>query len=154
AEGFAGFACAVAALLGLQTWTDRRARAIAVLAGSLSLFGCFLSLERGVWIAAAIATVLTALVTRAGRRRLGPGAIACVLVLATILALSPALSEKTSERAPSEKSVWDRRNQTTAGLLMLQQKPLFGFGWQRYQSDSWEYFRQPATYPLTGYLIS
>jgi O-antigen ligase len=34
---------------------------------------------------------------------------------------------------------------------MVAAKPLLGFGWDRYESDSLEYFRQPADLPMSGY---
>jgi O-antigen ligase len=34
---------------------------------------------------------------------------------------------------------------------MVAARPLFGFGWERYRSDSFDYFRQTADYPMYGY---
>jgi O-antigen ligase len=151
AEGIATFGCAVAAAMAFAQWRGRRSRILAGAVAVTCIFGCFLTLERGIWIAAVTAVVITALFTRAGRRWLIPGALACGLVIAVALLLSPALAGKTSQRATARLSVWDRQNQTTAGLHMLEAKPLFGFGWNRYTSDSQEYFQQAADYPLTGF---
>jgi putative inorganic carbon (hco3(-)) transporter len=150
AEGFAVFSCAVASLVAFFQWRDRRSRLLAVLAGFLCLLACFATLERGVWIAAVVATVAGALLTRAGRRWLVPGALACVVGVGLVLAVSSQLSQQASERANYELSVWDRQNQTAAGMRMVAAKPLFGFGWDRYQTDNLEYFRQPADYPMAG----
>ncbi len=79
------------------------------------------------------------------------GLIACAFVIGGALLLSSALASKTSARVNDQMSVWDRQNQTSAGLRMLEAKPLFGFGWDRYTSDSLEYFRQSPNYPLGGY---
>jgi len=46
--------------------------------------------------------------------------------------------------------VWDRENQTSAGLRMFEARPLFGFGWDRYETYSIEYFRQAKSYPMVG----
>jgi O-antigen ligase len=115
------------------------------------IFGCFLTLERGVWISAAVGTVIAALATRAGRRWLIPGMLACAITIGGALVVSSALAHKTSARVEDQRSVWDRQNQTSAGLRMLEARPLLGFGWNRYESSNLEYFRQTEDYPLVGY---
>jgi putative inorganic carbon (hco3(-)) transporter len=153
AEGCATFACAVAAAMAFAQWQGQRRRYLAAIVAVVCIFGCFLTLERGVWIAAIVATAITAMATRSGRRWLAPGLIACAIAIGGALALSPALSQKTSSRASSERSVWDRENQTAAGLRMFASKPILGFGLGRYESYSLAYFRQPADYPMTGYTL-
>jgi O-antigen ligase len=150
AEGCALFACAVAAAIAFAQWRGERRRWLAALAAAVCLFGCFATLERGVWIATLAGIVAASLATRSGRRWLLPGLLAAAVAIGGALAASPSLSEKTSTRANYERSVWDRKNQTAAGLRMLAAKPLLGFGLGRYKSDSLEYFRQPAKYPMTG----
>jgi putative inorganic carbon (HCO3(-)) transporter len=154
AEGFATYSCAVAAAIAWVQWRAegrRRLATLAALAAAVCVFGSFVTLERGVWIAAVLASVATGLATRAGRRWIAPGLIACALVIGGALALSPSLSHKTANRASSQISVWDRQNQTYAGLRMIAAKPLFGFGWERYRSDSFDYFRQSPDFPMYGY---
>ena len=152
AEGFAAFACTVASIMAFHQWQNNRARYLALYSGLTCIFACFATLERGVWLAAVIATLLTALATRAGRRWLVPGVLACALGIGGVLALSSGLSESTSQRASYKQSVWDRENQIAAGLRMVEAKPLLGFGWDRYRSDSEDYFRQPPDYPMTGHI--
>jgi putative inorganic carbon (hco3(-)) transporter len=151
AEGFAVFACAVAALIALQRWRVRWQRWVCVLSAVTCAFACFATLERGVWLAAVLAAIVTAAVTRTGRRRLVPGLLACAIGVAAVLTISSQLSEHTSKRADYEQSVWDRKNQMSAGLRMIESRPLFGFGWERYQDSSVDYFRQPAGYPMVGH---
>ena len=153
AEGFATYACAVAAVLAFLQWRGQRRRYLAGAVVAVCLFGCFLTLERGVWLAAVVATVLVALMTRGGRRWIVPGVLACALLVGGALVVSSGLSEKTSRRANEQLSVWDRENQTAAGMRMIAVKPLFGFGWGRYTTNSLEYFRQPRDYPLDGYIL-
>jgi O-antigen ligase len=153
-EGFATFACAVAATIALSRWRGQRRRYLAAAVIPLCLAGCFVTLERGIWLGAIAATVVGALTTRVGRRRLVPAALACALVLGAALTFSSALSHKTSNRVNAQTSVWARQNQTAAGLRMLDAKPLFGFGWDRYKRDSLDYFRQSKDYPMGGYLLS
>jgi putative inorganic carbon (hco3(-)) transporter len=152
-EGFATYSCAIASAIAVTRWHNLHARALAALAGALCIFGCFVTLERGVWLGAAVATLVTALATRAGRQRVVPAAIAAVIIVAGVLALSPELSHKTSTRVSDQTSVWSRQNQTAAGLRMIAARPLFGFGWERYTSASLDYFRQPPAFPLDGYVL-
>jgi putative inorganic carbon (hco3(-)) transporter len=150
-EGFATFACAIAAVMAFIQWRGQRRRYLAAMVGVVCAFGCFLTLERGVWIAAAAGTVVTALATRAGRRWLIPGASVCALLIGGALLLSPALASKVTTRVNDTPSVWDRQDQTSAAVRMIEARPLFGFGWSRYTSDSLEYFRQSETHPSVGY---
>lgn len=152
AEGCATYVCAVAAAIAFGQWRGERRQWLAAAAGLVALAGCFLTLERGVWMAALLGSVVVALATRSGRRLLVPALVAGALVLGGALAVSSTLSNSTGERAEDQRSVWDRETQFGAGLRMVEEKPLLGFGWNRYASDSGEYFRQPFTYPMSGYL--
>lgn len=150
-EGFACFACAAAAAIALQRWRGVWPRRLAAATVFVCLFGCLLTLERGVWIATVAGVLVVALATTTGRRWLLPGVAIVVIVVGSALALSPQLQERVSQRATYQLSVWDRKNQTAAGLRMTQARPLFGFGFGRYADESVDYFRQPADYPMVGY---
>ncbi len=154
AEGFATFACATGAAIAFIQWRGQRKRYLALTAGVVCVCGCFLTFERSVWIAAALATVAAALATRTGRRVLVPGVVVACIVVGGVLVASSALASKTSSRVNDQVSVWDRENQTSAGLRMVAARPLFGFGWNRYTSNSLGYFRQTATYPMDGYSLA
>ena len=151
AEGFATFACAVAAVMAFVEWHGQRRRFFAAVVAMVCILGCFLTLERGVWIAAVAGIVVTALATRTGRRWLIPGTSVCAVVIGGALLLSPALASKASTRVSYQPSVWARQDQTAAGLRMIEAKPLFGFGWRRFERDGLEYFQQSKDHPLTGY---
>ncbi|MCW2988309.1 MAG: O-antigen ligase family protein [Solirubrobacterales bacterium] len=151
AMGFGCFACAVGAVIALQRWSRPRARWLALAVAVVCLFGCLLTLERGVWIATAAGVLVAALAIPAGRRWLLPGVGLAALVVAGSLALSPQLSHQVSTRATYQQSLWDRKNQTSTGLRMVEARPLFGFGLGRYEAESVDYFRQPYDYPMSGY---
>jgi len=153
-EGFATYACAVAAVMAFAQWRGQRKRYIALIVAGVCIFGCFVTLERGVWIAAVVATAVTALATRAGRRWVLPAAGSCALIIGGALFLSPALSHRASTRANDQLSVWSRENQTAAGLRMVAAKPLLGFGWDNYTTNSLAYFRQTSEYPQSGYVVA
>jgi putative inorganic carbon (hco3(-)) transporter len=154
AEGFATFSCAVAAAIAYVRWGGQRKRFLAALVIGVCAFACFLTLERGVWLGVVCATLIAALFTRMGRRWLLPGALACAIALGGALVVSSTLAQKTTSRVEDRRSIWDRRNQTAAGLRMFKQRPLFGFGWDRYTKDDLDYFRQADGYPMVGYSLS
>jgi O-antigen ligase len=150
AEGCATFACGVAAAIAFMQWRGQRKRWLAGFALVVCAFATFATLERGVWIGAVVATVATACMTRTGRRLIVPGALVAILAVGAVLIGSSSLAGKASDRANSERGVWDRQNQIAAGLRMVEAKPLLGFGLERYRTDSLDYFRQAPDYPMTG----
>jgi hypothetical protein len=107
-EGFATFACGVAALIAFVQWRGRPARAIALLCACVSMLGCFLTLERGAWIGAVAGLLVVGLAARELRRWLLPAAVLASLALLGLLAVSPSLASRTSSRVNDRLSVWDR----------------------------------------------
>jgi O-antigen ligase len=150
ANGLALYTCAVACAIAFSAWRSGWPRTLAGTVGILCLVGSFLSLERSVWIGVALATVVTMLATRALRRYFVPLAVAGVAAIAVSLALIPGLSTTVTDRANNSSTIWDRKNLARAGLNMVEAKPLFGFGWSRFTSDSKDYFQQAFNYPLTA----
>jgi putative inorganic carbon (HCO3(-)) transporter len=154
AEGFATFSCGIAAVIAFFQWAGQRRRYLAGAVVVVSTLGCFVTLERGVWIAAAAGAIGAGFAAGQARRWFIPGALACAVLVGGALLLSPTLASKASARVGDERSVWDRQNQASAGLRMIAAKPLFGFGWDRYVDDSLPYFRQTSDHPMTGYPTS
>jgi O-antigen ligase len=66
------------------------------------------------------------------------------------LAALPALNQRVDARSTEQSSVWVRKNTSRAAVEMIQAKPVAGFGWQTFQTQSAPYFRQAATYPAIG----
>ncbi len=142
-------------MLAFGRWRGRRGlRFLAGASVALCAFACFGTLERGVWIAVVAATVVTALCSRTGRRWLVPSLVLAGILVGGLLGLSSTLSSKASERVGDQRSIWDRQNQTSAGLRMVDARPLFGFGLGTYQTASAEYFRESPNYPMTGQTAS
>ncbi len=152
-EGFACYACGIAAIIAFFRWRGGW-RWVAAGVAFFALFGSFLSMERGVWIGTVAGAVAVALVTPTGRRWLIPGAALAALVVVGALILFPSLGASSSTRFSDKYPVWDRQNQTAAALRMIQTKPLFGFGWESWSRDSTPYFRLASNRPLTGYPTS
>jgi putative inorganic carbon (hco3(-)) transporter len=153
AEGLATFSCAVAATMAFVRWRGQRKQLIAAVVAPVCLFGSFLTLERGVWLGVGTAIVVTAAVTRTGRRWLPVGVLLSALLVGSVIFVIPSLGQKASTRAHDATTVWAREDQIAAGLRMLAAKPLLGFGWNRYESDSLEYFRETVSYPMEGYAL-
>jgi putative inorganic carbon (hco3(-)) transporter len=150
ANGLALFTCAAACGIAVATWRDRRARAVAIAVGLLCIAGTFLCLERSVWIGAVLGTTVAMLAIRGLWRYFLPVVAAIAVVIAASLAFLPGLSATVHDRLHNNMTIWDRQNLTRAAVNMLEVKPLFGFGWSRFQSDSADYFEQAFDYPLTA----
>lgn len=150
ANGLSLYACAVAAAMGLSKWWKRpwiRLACMAVLV--LCGLGIIFTLTREVWLGSAVATALVMLYQRRLRVYLLPAASLAAVAVLLALALVPGLHADATARAGDQQSVWDRLNSDSAGLRMLDARPLFGFGWYEFGPDSTPYYRQAETYPLT-----
>jgi putative inorganic carbon (HCO3(-)) transporter len=150
ANGLALYTCAVVCGVAVATWRDARARAIAAAIGVLCVTGAFLSLERSVWIGALFGTIIAMLATNGLRRYLVPVILAGAFGVAASLALIPGLTTTVQDRLNNPGTIWDRKNLARAAVNMVEARPLFGFGWSRFTSDSRDYFQQAFGYPLTA----
>jgi O-antigen ligase len=150
ANGLALYTCAVAAAIAFASWRVGWQRMLAVSVAVLCLVGSLLSLERSVWIGAVLGTLVAMLSTRALHRYIVPVVIAVVVAIGVALVVIPGLSATVTERANDSETVWDRKNLARAAINMVEAKPLFGFGWSHFTSDSRDYFQQAFDYPLTA----
>lgn len=149
ANGFALFACGVAAAIALSVWRQLPARLAAGAVLLLCAAGCLFTLQRTVWLAAAAAALVALLAAQELRRYLVPAAVVVVLVVAGAFAAIPGLSVRAEERRDNERSIWDRRNTNAAALRLIADKPLTGTGWHRFAQERFPYYRQAEGYPLT-----
>ena len=149
-EGFACYACAVAAVIASLRWRGVW-RWVAVMVAIVCLFGSFLTFERGVWIGAMAGALVAALLAREVRRWLLAAVPLCALAVVCMLALVPSLHSTATSRLNSIYPVWDRQNQTVAALNMIQIKPLFGFGFDNWARTATPYFRLGPNRLLTGF---
>jgi putative inorganic carbon (hco3(-)) transporter len=149
-NGFGLYGCACGSVLATLLWRDGRARACAGAVALLCFLGAFLTLQRSVWIAMTVATVITLLSVPKLRFLVLPGIVAGAAGVLLALALIPGLSGNVSARANQAEPVWERENLAVAAANMVRTEPLVGFGWGKFTSDSGPYFRQNAGYPLVG----
>lgn len=139
----------VAAVIAARTWTVRWQRGIAIATAALCVVALVLTLTRSIWIGATVATIVTMLADRGLRRWLLPVAVCAALVVGTTIAVVPGLSSKVQARESQQGPIYDRLNLNRAALTMLEARPLFGFGWNRFIAVGTDYFRQ-GDYPLTA----
>jgi O-antigen ligase len=149
ANGIALFGCGIAAVIAFGRWRDRRWRAFALVVAGLCALGVLLALTRVVWLSALIGAPVAMACARETRRFLVPAAGAAFVVIAVALAAVPGLREKVDDRTNDKQPVYDRRNSNSAALRMIDDRPLFGFGWGTFEEESKPYYRQAEEYPLT-----
>jgi putative inorganic carbon (hco3(-)) transporter len=149
-NGFALYMCAVGCALACLRFPQRWLRAICLVVLCLCAAGLLFTVTRQVWLASIAATVVTMSAFHELRRLLLYAVPVGIVGVLVALAVIPGFAAKATERKNDQNTVWDRKNQIRAGLLIVDQKPLFGVGWQRFQSVSKDYFREAPGYPLTG----
>jgi O-antigen ligase len=150
ANGLAMFMCAVAAAIGFATWRSRAARIGCASVVALCLVGSVFTLTRAVWIAVIVGSIVGLLWLPATRRYLLPALAVGAVAVVALLQVVPGLRNDVNTRVQDDQSVWDRYNTNRAALAMVEARPLFGFGWQTFQTDGPSYMTQAADYPLTG----
>ena len=150
ANGLAMFVCAAAAGVGYVTWRKRGTRAICATVGLMCLAGTIFTLTRAVWIGAALGCVVAIVCTPRLRRWLLPLAAVAGVTILIMFQLVPNLTSNADSRATDQSPIWDRLNTNAAAIDMVEQRPLFGYGWQTFSTESLWHLRQADTYPLTG----
>ena len=143
-NGLALFTCAVVCAIAVGQWRERRARILAGAIGLLCLVGAFLSLERSVWIGAALGTCVAMLATPrraplprsrwSSRSRIGVGA-ALIFVPGLHAAGHRSASTRrrpsgTARTSRARRSTWSRpgRCSASAGPLSAGQRRLLPAG--------------------------
>jgi O-antigen ligase len=149
-NGLALFTCAVVCAIAVAQWRGRQARLLAGSIGLLCLVGAFLCLERSVWIGAAVGTCVGLLAARGARIYLIPLIVTLALGISATLLFIPGFQERVTQRVDQKETLWDRQNLARAAINMVEARPLFGFGWARFQQDSADYFQQSPNFPLTA----
>ena len=150
ANGLVIYASGVAAVIAFTKWRSPRARKVALIVAALCLLGVILALTRVVWVGAAVATPLTLAAARETRRFVIPALLVGTLLTILALATIPGLAARVeSRRNDNTQTVWTRKNSNAAAVRMIQDRPVLGFGWGRFEKESFPYYRQTQDYPLT-----
>ncbi len=124
--------------------------AASIAVAGLCAAGCLFTLQRGVWLGAVVATLLTLAVFREVRRFLLPAVTGLAILVIGAFALISGLQSHAGQRASDQQSLWDRYNLNAAALQAAEANPVAGLGWGRFSSDGAPYFQQNPNYPLTA----
>jgi putative inorganic carbon (HCO3(-)) transporter len=150
AMGLALFDCSVFAVIALTVWKDRYARLLCYLVVFLGALGILLTLTRSSWIGSVLGTVVAMMCHPRLRRHVVKVLVGGAVGVGVALVAIPGLASKAGGRAGTTASVWDRYNTNDAAIRAVEAKPLFGIGWQTFETSGIGYLREAATYPLTG----
>jgi glycosyltransferase involved in cell wall biosynthesis/O-antigen ligase len=150
AFGLALWGCGVAALMLVASPARPWLRPAGLVIAALCVLGLLFTLTRSIWVGAVVSGLVTLVLAREVRRFLIPAVIACAILVAVALATIPDLSEQVQLRREARSSVWDRENSNAAAVRMLEAKPLTGFGWNHFETDSLPYYRIAFDHPLTS----
>lgn len=149
--GLALFECAVVALLATRMWRSILARRVAFAVAALCSFGVLFTLTRAVWVGAAAAAVVVAVLRPEWRRAIVGGTLACSLAVLISLGSSDAIRDRVYDRAGNEGPIWDRINLVDAGIRAVEEHPTFGVGWRQFTISGEQYVRQRPDIPQSGH---
>jgi O-antigen ligase len=150
ANGLALFACGTAAAIALIQWRRPWQRVCAAFVVVLTPVAVVLTATRSVWLAAVVGAVVAVVTTASLRRFVVPIAAAGVIAVAVAFAAIPGVADQVRERQSDKGSVQERENTTAAGLRMVGDRPLIGFGWDRANDNIEPYFRLDPDIPPKG----
>jgi putative inorganic carbon (HCO3(-)) transporter len=147
----------MAACLFVSGLTAARSRGTWRVVGVVGMVSCavgvVLSLTRSVWLGTVLGLLAVVVTAPAIRRRAllvigGAGALVTVLIVAV-----PGLDGLVQDRLAARRSLFDRENTNAAALRILEQHPLDGVGWARFQTLSADWVRQAPDFPITNVVI-
>jgi putative inorganic carbon (hco3(-)) transporter len=147
ANGLSMYVCMVASALALTQWTRRRWLPAATIA--VCAVGILFTLTRQVWLAAAISVVVTMLLQPGLRRWLLPTAITGAAGVIVLLLVVPGFQSRASGRLDAAGPVWDRLNSDAAAVRMIEARPITGWGWYSFGTESQNFYRLASDRPLT-----
>lgn len=153
ANGMGLYACGVAAAVALASWRGGLARTGAGCVLLLCLLGTVFTLQRSVWLAAVVGTVVVIAATRELRRFALPLAGVAVCLVLGALVFIPGFADSAEARKNDERTIWDRENANRAALNIVDEQPLVGIGWGEFTERGLNYFQLSPDYPLTHTVV-
>jgi O-antigen ligase len=148
-NGLVLYACAVASVIAAIEWKTPTLRRGALLVASLCLLGTLLTVTRAVWLGVIVGTIVALLWAHETRRFAIPAVVIGVTGVLLAFAAIPDLQVRADRRQNDQRPLWDRKNSDSAALRMVDARPLLGFGWGKFRTESADYYRQADDYPLT-----
>ena len=147
-NGIALFGCATACVMTLPRIRTTAGRLVLTTVLATCGLGMFLTLQRSIWIGATAGALLGLLAVRQLRPYALPAIGAAALLVAGALAFVPAVAERATDRKDSVETFRDRKNLNNAAIEMFKERPLLGFGWERFLYDSRDRYRLDPDYAL------
>lgn len=148
ANGLALYVCMLASAIAYRTWHSHRARLFAAATGVACAVGTFFTLQRSIWLAVALGTLVALIAVRELRRFLVPALVGGVVAVAAALAFVPGLADDVEERRSDNRTVWERQDLNKAAVNMGREHPLLGVGWDEFDERRLAYFEQSDDHPL------
>ena len=152
-NGLGLYVGATAALIGFIRFKSSDAKLLCAGIALTCLLGTFLTLQREVWIAAMASSLVVFLALPRARRFLGASFGLGVVVIIIGLLASSSFSTQVDNRISSpnsDLSTYERLNMMQAAINMTEANPLFGQGWDSYDTEHYDYFQLSQGRPLAG----
>lgn len=148
-NGFGLYVGAAAGAIAVASWRSVKWRAFAAGVTLFCSMGLLFTVTRSVWLAGVVATVVTMLAARELRRFLIPAAAGGAALVLALFAVDSSLRDDATERGGADRSVWERQNSNATAIAMIDERPVFGFGFSTFQRHSQDYFRLSEDVPVT-----
>jgi O-antigen ligase len=148
-NGFGLYVGAVAGAIAAMSWKSPRWRGCAAAVTLLCLLGTLFTVTRSVWLATVVATVITMLTIRELRRILIPAVLAGAAIVLGVFAINSSFERQAVDRGGAERSVWERQNSNATAWAMIEERPVFGFGFDTFQETSMDYPQLLDDVPVT-----
>lgn len=150
ALGLALLDTGVFAALAAHRWNGYRVGRFCIGVAALDALGILFTLTRASWLGALVALIGAGLWHPRLRRRLPVVVLVGGLAMGGALLAVPGLSHKAVGRVDTTRSVWDRFNTDIAAFRAVGTHPVFGIGWETFETKGPSYLRESQQYPLTG----
>jgi putative inorganic carbon (HCO3(-)) transporter len=147
-NGTALYACILASMVALRTWTTRWPRVLATLGIAVCAISLILTFDRTTWLAVGVSAPLTLAMVPALRRYLLPTVVVAAAAVGISYLTIPTVREHIQLRSSDSQTVRDREALDGAAEAMILQRPLFGFGWGRFIPVARTYYQTSNSYSL------
>jgi len=147
-NGTALYACILASMVALRTWSSRVPRMLATLVIVVCAVSLILTFDRTTWLAVGVSAPLTLAMIPALRRYLLPTVVVAAAAVGISYLTIPTVREHIQLRASDSQTIRDREAVDGAAENMILERPLFGWGWGRFQEVARTHYQTSNSYAL------